>query len=147
MGTKKRYHVAIMKKSWKLIPKIFSGEKTIESRWYKTKRAPWNNIAAGDTIFFKNSGAPVTAKAEVKKVYQFEIAKPTDANRIVKQYGKKICLINSNPHTWNSQPRYCVLIGLKNPKKIHTPFHIDKTGFGSATAWVITKNINKIRRI
>ncbi|MEI7477466.1 MAG: hypothetical protein WCJ81_02865 [bacterium] len=39
-------HVAIMKKSRKLIPKIVSGEKTIESRWYQTKRAPWNTVHA-----------------------------------------------------------------------------------------------------
>lgn len=50
------HHVAIMKPSWKLIPKILSGEKTIESRWYQTRRAPWNGIAAGDVVYFKDSG-------------------------------------------------------------------------------------------
>ena len=31
-------HVAIMKKSWGLIEKILSEEKTAESHWYKTKQ-------------------------------------------------------------------------------------------------------------
>lgn len=31
-------HVAIMKKSWGLTRKILSGEKTIESRWYRFRR-------------------------------------------------------------------------------------------------------------
>lgn len=29
-------HVAIMRKSWGLTDKILSGQKKIESRWYKT---------------------------------------------------------------------------------------------------------------
>jgi len=40
-------HVAIMKRSWGLIPKILSGEKTIESRWYKKRIPPWNRISKG----------------------------------------------------------------------------------------------------
>jgi len=37
-------HVAIMNKKWKLIDSIIVGQKTIESRWYKFKRDPWNEI-------------------------------------------------------------------------------------------------------
>lgn len=64
-------HVAIMRKSWGLLPKILSGEKTIESRWYMARYAPWNRIEKGDIVYFKNSGEPVTVKAEVSKVMQF----------------------------------------------------------------------------
>ena len=35
-------HLAIMKKEWKLTEKIITGEKRIESRWYKDKYPPWN---------------------------------------------------------------------------------------------------------
>lgn len=38
------HHLAILKKSWPLIPKILNKQKTIESRWYKVKCAPWNKI-------------------------------------------------------------------------------------------------------
>ena len=34
-------HVAIMKKSWGLIPKILDGRKKIESRWGIHKCSPW----------------------------------------------------------------------------------------------------------
>ncbi len=37
-------HVAVMKKSWGLVPKILAGEKICESRWYKSKRPPWDII-------------------------------------------------------------------------------------------------------
>ena len=65
-------HLAIMNASWNLIPKILSGEKSVESRWYKTKRAPWDKIKSGETIYFKNSGGLVIAKATVANVLQFE---------------------------------------------------------------------------
>ena len=35
-------HLAIMKKSWKLLPKILKGEKKIEARWYVSRVCPWN---------------------------------------------------------------------------------------------------------
>ena len=56
-------HVATMRKSWEFLPKILSGEKTIESRWLKNKSVPWGRVCIGDTIYFKNTGEPVTAKA------------------------------------------------------------------------------------
>jgi len=64
-------HIAIMKKSWGLLPKILSGEKTCESRWYKFKRDPWDKVKEGDTLWFKDSGEPVSVKARVRKVSQF----------------------------------------------------------------------------
>ena len=64
-------HVAIMKKQWGLTEKVLTGEKTVESRWYKTKHTPWDKIKAGDSLYFKDSGEPVIVKAKVAKVLQF----------------------------------------------------------------------------
>lgn len=138
-------HVAIMQKSWDLISKILSGEKTIESRWYRTRRAPWNKIKADDVVFFKNSGGAIIAKAVVSKILQFEIESLFDAQKIVKKYGRKICLVNPNPVQWPKIPKYCVLIGLKNPQTVES-FQIDKKGFGVGTAWIIVEDVNKIRK-
>lgn len=69
-------HVAIMKPSWGLLPKILSGQKVIESRWYSTRHLPWGKINPGDTTYFKNSGGPVTIKARVDKVLSFENLTP-----------------------------------------------------------------------
>ena len=139
-------HVAIMKKSWKLIPKIITGEKTIESRWYQTRRAPWNIIHAGDRIFFKNSGEPISAQALVARVLQFEITRILDIEKILTQYGRKICLVHPDPRSWGTCPRYCVLLFLQDPKKIKTPFQVNKKGFGSATAWITVSHIRTIQR-
>jgi hypothetical protein len=136
-------HVAIMKKSWGLLPKIVSGEKTIESRWYQSRRAPWGRIKQGETIYFRNSGEPVTLVAQAAEVMQFTIQNLRDARRITKQYGKEIGLLHPDPATWGTLPRYCILVRLKDAKVIK-PFHIDKTGFGSAAAWLTAEKFKKM---
>lgn len=139
------HHVAIMNPSWKLIPKILSGEKQIESRWYQTRRAPWNRVQKGDVIFFKDSGKPVTVRALVSYVWQFEMSSIKEAQSIVNLYGDKICLIEKNVFRWKSSPRYCILMKLSHPQKLKKPFHISKRGFGSSTAWITIPHIDSIR--
>lgn len=139
------HHVAIMKKSWKLIPKVLSGEKTIESRWYQTRRAPWNTVKEGDTIYFKNGGEPVIAKAQVSSVLQFEINSASDCKKIVEKYGKQIGLLNLNPKTWGKLPKYCILVRLTSQEKVK-PFEINKTGFGNACAWMAVPHISHIKQ-
>lgn len=138
-------HIAIMKKSWKLIPKILSGEKKIESRWYQTRRTPWGKIEVGDTVFFKDSGAPISARAVVSNVKQFTLSEISEVEKIVRRYGSEICLINKNPATWGKLPRYCILISLQNPQLIKPAFEVNKNGFGSGAAWITVKEINKIK--
>lgn len=137
-------HVAIMNKSWKLIPKILTGEKSIESRWYQTKRTPWNMAKVGDKIFFKNAGEPVIARADISEVMQYEVGDVQQAAALVEKYGQEICLVNSDPKTWERLPNYCILLRLKNPQKIDTPFQINKKGFGGPVAWITVDDIKSI---
>lgn len=137
-------HVAIMTPSWKLIPKILSGEKSIESRWYQTRRAPWDKIAIGDRVFFKDSGKPITAKAKISRVWQFEIETTKDAEKIVAEFGRRICVINPDVKTWGKIPKYCILIELEDPKSI-TPFTVNKKGSGAGAAWIAVGSIETIR--
>src|SRR3989338_5694334 len=90
----KMEHIAIMKKSWKLTEKILSGKKKIESRWYKQRRAPWDKIKAGDKIYFKDSGCPVSILATTEKVLQFSDLNPTKVKGIIQEYGEEIALQN-----------------------------------------------------
>jgi ASC-1-like (ASCH) protein len=141
-------HVAIMKKSWKLTDKILSGQKKIESRWYKSKHAPWNQIKPGETIYFKDSGEPVTIKAEVEKVLQFQSLNPGGIKQILNQYGKAIGLgIKDIPKFFElfKNKKYCLLVFLKNPQQIN-PFDIDKKGFGNMAAWICVDSVNKIKK-
>ncbi|MEK9134975.1 MAG: hypothetical protein AAB451_01615 [Patescibacteria group bacterium] len=140
-------HVAIMKKSWGLIGKIISGEKKIESRWYKSKRSPWGKIEKGDTVYFKDSGEPVSIKAKVKKVISFSDLTPKKVSQILNKYGKDIGIEKSKIPEFVElfkDKKYCLLIFLKNPQKIK-PFEINKAGFGNMSAWLTVKNVNKLK--
>ena len=139
------HHVAIMKKSWKLIDKIVSGGKTIESRWYKTRRAPFGKIKPEDIIYFKDSGEPVTARATVQNVLQFSDLNQATITKLLKKYGKRIGseYVPGLAEQY-ADKKYCILIFLTNPKFI-TPFRIDKTGYGNPNAWLCVNDISKIK--
>lgn len=138
-------HVAIMNKQWQLIPKILQGEKTIESRWYQTRRVPWDRIQTGDRVFFKDAGEPVTAQATVGRVRQFELETDQDIQKILTDYGSAIGLRDPNFMDWQRLPRYCILIDLANPLTVERPFSIDRQGFGSGAAWLTVADIATIR--
>lgn len=141
-------HVAIMNKSWKLLPKILDGRKTVESRWSKFKIAPYGKIKVGDKVFFKNSGESVTVLSEVEKVLQFEKPTSEKIKEIIKKYGGegKICFSNEeNAYNWAKEKKYCTLIFLKNSKRIK-PFAIDKKGYGNACAWMCVGDIDRVKK-
>jgi len=141
-------HIAIMKKSWKLTEKILTGEKKIESRWYASKYAPWDRIKKGETVYFKDSGEPVTIKAEVEKVTQFEDLTPEKVKEILQTRGEEDGIqAEQIPYYFElfKDKKYCMLIYLKNAQKIK-PFEINKKGFGMMAAWLTVPDINTIRK-
>ncbi len=139
-----------MKKSWHLTAKILSGEKTVETRWYKNRAKPWNCIKAGETIYFKDSGEPVTIKATVSKVEQYgDLDQPT-IQKLLSQYwtmdaGKTPQEIRKEIEEYAEGKRYAMIIHLKNPQKIE-PFDIDKKGYGAMAAWLCLEDINMIKK-
>ena len=140
-------HVAIMRKSWGLTQKILSGQKKIESRWYKVKYSPWDKIKSDEIVYFKDSGEPVTIKAEVEKVIQFSDLTSEKVKEILYQYGQADGLgIDKIPEFFDmfKNKKYCMLIFLKNPQKIE-PFDIDKSGFGTMSAWISVEDVNRIK--
>ena len=100
------------------------------------KCAPWEKIKAGDTVYFKNSGEPVTIKAKVSKVKQFANLTPPKVKEILEKINENI--------VWAKNKRYCTLIYLEDVKPIK-PFNINKSGFGSPAAWLSVPNITKIK--
>lgn len=140
-------HVAIMKKSWGLVPKILSGEKKIESRWYKNKYSPWGKIKEGERVYFKDSGSLVSLKAEVEKVLQFSDLDELKVREILEKYAKDDGIEQDKEKFFEmfKKKNYCMLIFLKYPEKIE-PFKIDKKGFGAMAAWLCVDDINKIKK-
>ena len=137
-------HLVIISKKRKLLNKILSGEKKIESRWYKYKRQPFGCISEGDVVYFKESGGPVFVKANVEKVLVYENLNLEVISEIIKRYGNLIG-INLNSIEEVRNKRYCILIFLNDAQKIE-PFEINKKGFGLMNAWISVDNINKLRK-
>lgn len=141
-------HIAIMKKSWGLTEKILTGDKKIESRWYQGKYRPWDRIKRGDTVYFKDSGEPVRIKAKVDKVMQFDALTTKTVKEILLKYGRDDGIAKDDVLKFFElfkNKRYCILIFLKNPVAVN-PFDIDKTGFGTMSAWITVDSISKIRK-
>ena len=141
-------HLAIMKKSWNLTEKIISEKKKIESRWYKNKYSPWGKIQQGETIYFKDSGKPVTLKAEVKKIIEFSNLNENKVKEILEKYGKEDGIEKRDiPKFFNifKDKKYCMLIYLKNPKNVQ-PFEINKKSFGNMSAWISLPSIQEIKK-
>lgn len=135
-------HLAILKKKW--LERILSGEKTIESRWYKQKRTPYHNIAKGDIIYLKETGKPVTAKATVQEVLFFDALTEEKLRDILQIYGKQINMaLDAIPQLVDK--KYCTLVVLQNVEKIQ-PFAINKQGYGTQAAWITVENIGKIAK-
>jgi ASC-1-like (ASCH) protein len=140
-------HVAIMRKSWGMLPKILSGEKTIESRWFKNKSSPWGKIKAGDIIYLKNSGETVSVRVGVRKMIQFENLNPEKVRGILNKYGKEDGIGNNAKEKYFNlfkDKRYCLLVFLEKPEKI-LPFKINKKGFGVMAAWMCVEDIEKVK--
>lgn len=141
------HHLAIMNPKRKLIPKILSRVKTIESRRYMMKVAPRNKIQSGDVIWFKDAGKSVTAAATVEKVLQYDHYTSAQLKEILDQYGGAGGIAFHSTldevYQWALPKKYCILIFLKDPKRI-SPFEIDKTWYGNACAWITVDDIKKI---
>lgn len=140
-------HVAIMRKSWHLTERILSGEKKIESRWYKFKRSPWNKIKINNSLYFKNSGEQVSLKARVSKVLQFSNLNPSKVKELLLSFGKDVGIRNneiSSYYKMFKDKKYCVLIFLKEIQLVKS-FNINKNGFGAMSSWISVENIEKIK--
>jgi len=142
------HHIAIMRKSWGLTKRILTGQKKIESRWYKTKLAPWGKIKPGDVVYFKDSGEHVTIKAGIRKVIQLPNLTKNRVRRLLDNYAEDDGIRKEDiPKFFKifRNKKYCILIFLKNPVPVK-PFGIDKSGFGAMTSWICIENVSRIKR-
>lgn len=135
-----------MNPRWKLLPKIISGEKRIETRWYATKHAPWGKIAKGDTVYFKDAGKAVTVRARVADVLAVADLTQEKARDLVDKYQTWMRLLNPKVEEWVDEKRYAILVFLEAVEVLPEPFFIDKRGFGMAAAWLCIEDIETIKK-
>lgn len=102
-------HIAIFVEPY--IELVFSGEKTIESRFSMNQIAPFGKISEGDIVFVKRSGGDVEGYFIAKSVLFFSNLKPSRHIELEGLYGKKICThVDSNFWADRQQARFLTLV-------------------------------------
>ncbi|MHC4113984.1 MAG: ASCH domain-containing protein [Planctomycetota bacterium] len=126
-------HLAILRRVY--LDAILSGRKTVESRFTKSRRAPFGQIFAGDKIFLKESSGPVCGEAYVSAVEQLEGLSRKKISELREQYNH---LILGEEGYWQSKEmsRYGVLIWLEKVREIK-PIRIWKKDW---RAWVVLRS-------
>ncbi len=113
----RRAHLAVV---WaEVVPLLVRGVKRIETRFYHTRRPPLGQIAPGDLIHFKQSGAGPVGTAQVADVKEFTALTPAAMDRLRRRFGRQI---QAPPAYWalKRRCRYGVLIWL-SPLKPPAP--------------------------
>jgi ASC-1-like (ASCH) protein len=139
-------HLAIFKKEWGMVEKILAGKKSVESRWFRTKKAPWGRVKKGERVYLKNSGDDVCGVAEVKRVVQHEDLSRKTVQELLRKYYRRLGIGESDLekfYDYYKNKRYCVLIFLKNPERINS-FAINKSGFGLMSSRICFDDVNQI---
>ena len=138
-----------MSKDLPWLKRIKCGTKTIESRWYNQKRKPWQAIAVGDRVFFKNTGESVKVLAQVSHVVFYADLNSPEVADLLNQYGKQLGLLEAEKAAFFQKValrKFCVLVFLANVTEV-APFSINKKGFGSMSAWITTPDLYQLKKV
>ena len=130
------YHLVILKRPY--LEAILAGCKKVESRFTRTRRAPFGRVSVGDKIFFKLSSGPVCATAMISAVKHFEKLTPKQILKLKEQYNQLIC---GSDEYWQSkaESNFGFFIWLDKVRSIE-PVKINKKDM---RAWVIlSENYN-----
>ena len=118
-----RFHLAVFAEPF--LSRIYSGEKTLESRITVNRIAPYGKVSPGDMVFIKRSSGPVEAVFTVGCVEQFDLTE-TPISLLQERYGSQLCaddaFFRSKQHC-----RYAILMEIRSLTRL-TPFSIDKKG-------------------
>lgn len=117
----RQLHVAVMVQPY--LDYVLDGSKTIESRFTKTRQAPFGRAQPSDLVLFKESSGPVRGCALVQTTNYFVLA-DTPIAALRTEYGAEIAAL---PTFWREKAdaRYASLLGLVRVRSCD-PFNIPK---------------------
>jgi ASC-1-like (ASCH) protein len=110
-------HVAVLLKPY--LELILQGKKLVECRLTKDARDPYENIEAGERIYFKLSAGPYAATAIADHVMFESGLSPRRVNEIRRDYNDLICG-EKQYWDWKREARFCTLIWLKDIAPVNT---------------------------
>lgn len=116
-------HLAIFSKAG--IEALFSGGKTIESRFSRDKISPFGQIDTGDLVYIKPSGQEIIGQFKVSKVISFSGMDTSDITFIRQKYGEGISLGSKEEDDkyfqGHTNARFATLIFIKELERFLTP--------------------------
>jgi hypothetical protein len=104
-------HLAVMTGPY--LDLLLDGTKTIESRFTKRRVAPFDRVAGGDIVFFKQASGPVTGVGLAGEVRNLDLHQ-ISLQEIAATYGSAIA--PADPSFWDerTQARYVTLVSMTN---------------------------------
>ena len=95
---------------------ILDGTKTIESRFSRNRCPPYNCLVAGDAVFLKRSGGPITGICQVGSAWHYQLNSESWSD--IRRYASALCV--QSPDFWEqrSQASFATLIRVEHVFKI-----------------------------
>lgn len=127
----RRNHVAIIDSQ--TADELLAHRKRIETRFYRSKRAPWDRVQRGDRVHFKVAGGDVVGAWRVTRVRQIEELRPQGMRRLRHAYADAV---RAPGGYWAARrsARYGILIWIQ-PVATRKPVPQPDRQFGNG--WVI----------
>ena len=96
---------------------LMTGEKLIEARLGRDRRAPYNQIQPGDTVYIKPTSHSVAARGIVERVDQYEDLEPVDIEKLQELYEDRVM---GGDGFWESKldSKYATLITLARVRPV-----------------------------
>src|SRR6266851_3253177 len=100
-------HLAVM--TGQYLDRLLDGTKTIESRFTRHRVAPFQRVASGDVIFFKQAAGPITAVGLAGTVHHLDLGM-VPLQQLADQYGAAIAPADASFWADRAAARYATLV-------------------------------------
>ena len=100
-------HLAVM--TGQYLDRLLDGTKTIESRFTRHRVAPFQQVASGDVIFFKQAAGPITAAGLAGTVQHLDLG-IVPLRQIADRYGAAIAPADASFWADRAAARYATLV-------------------------------------
>ena len=131
--TATREHVAIVH-PW-VAEALLAGEKTVESRFSRDRRPPFDRVVRGDTVYFRVTGGGYAVRAVVDRVECHEALTPAQVEQIESELRSRI---GGDDAYWESAraARCATLVHLRDCIGVETGPQRDRQP-GERRAWCV----------
>jgi hypothetical protein len=117
------------------LDRLLEGSKTIESRFTRHRIAPFERVATGHVVFFKQAASPITAVGLAGVVRNVDLSM-VSLQRVADQYGAAIAPADASFWADRASARYATLVGMMDVINI-APIPVQKR---DRRGWVVLES-------